>query len=92
MITVNEYFEGNVKSLVANNDKGNATLGVIAPGIYEFGTSTIEIMTVVWGEMEVELPGESAKLFTQGSSFQVNKGESFKVNVKAPVGYVCEYR
>ena len=58
MITVNEYFDGNVKSLVANNNQGDATLGVIASGEYELGTGTIEIMIVVWGEMEAKLPGE----------------------------------
>jgi len=67
MIQVNEYFGGKVKSLVVNSKKGKKTLGVMAPGEYEFGTNTKEIMHVVSGALLVKLP-ESDKWenFTAG--------------------------
>ncbi len=92
MLQVNEYFEGKVKSIAVNNSAGKATAGVIDAGEFEFGTSTIEYMTVTYGEMEALLPGETEwKLFKQGETFKVEKDTSFKVNVKEPVSYLCRY-
>ncbi|MGA2680157.1 MAG: pyrimidine/purine nucleoside phosphorylase [Sedimentisphaerales bacterium] len=51
MFKVNEYFNGNVKSIGFKNTQCPATIGVIAPGEYEFGTSTVEIMTVITGKL-----------------------------------------
>ena len=58
MFKVNEYYDGKVKSLAFENAEGNLTIGVMAPGEYEFGTSTVEYMTVVSGELTVKLPGD----------------------------------
>ena len=58
MFTTNQYFDGKVASLGFNGTEGKATVGVIAPGEYEFGTSTIEIMTVISGQMEVQKAGD----------------------------------
>ncbi len=92
MLQVNEYFDGQVKSIAVDNSKGKATAGVIAPGEFEFGTSTVEYMTVTYGEMEVLLPNATEwKLYTQGETFIVEKGVSFKVKVAEPVSYVCRY-
>ena len=57
MFKVNEYFDGKVKSLAFQTTDGPATIGVMAPGEYEFGTSTVEIMSVVSGALTVKLPG-----------------------------------
>ena len=60
MLTVNEYFQGNVKSIGLAVDGGKATIGVsVAPGEYEFGTSTVEIMKITAGTLSVKLPGAS---------------------------------
>lgn len=40
MFKTNEYFDGNVKSIAFTAANGHATMGVMAPGEYEFGTST----------------------------------------------------
>lgn len=42
MFKTNEYFDGKVKSLAFNNIEGDVTIGVMAPGEFEFGTSTVE--------------------------------------------------
>ena len=49
MFDVNEYFEGKVKSIGFQTETLPATVGVMAPGEYEFGTSQRETMTVVSG-------------------------------------------
>jgi purine/pyrimidine-nucleoside phosphorylase len=91
MINVNEYFNGNVKSLAAANNDGNATVGVIAPGQYEFGTGSVEIMTVVWGTLKAQLPGGEWITYTKGESFRVEKGVTFKVEATDTMAYLCQY-
>ena len=39
MFKVNEYFDGTVKSIAFGTAEGPATIGVMAPGEYEFGTA-----------------------------------------------------
>lgn len=92
MLQVNEYFDGKVKSIAVSNSDGKATAGVIEAGEFEFGTSTIEHMTVTFGEMEVFLPGEDEwRIYQKNETFTVQKGESFIVKVKEPVSYLCVY-
>ncbi|HPW17998.1 MAG TPA: pyrimidine/purine nucleoside phosphorylase [Candidatus Aminicenantes bacterium] len=93
MFKVNEYFDGQVKSLAFATPEGPATVGVMAPGDYEFGTSTVEIMTVVSGALTVKLPGSGAwKTFRAGESFTVGAGQKFQLRVEADAAYLCLYR
>ena len=72
MLTVNEYFDGKVKSIALQTDTLPATIGVMEPGDYEFGTSQKEVMTVVSGSMDALLPGKSEwQTFAQGDSFEI---------------------
>ena len=59
MFKVNEYFDGTVKSIAFGTPEGPATIGVMAPGEYEFGTAQREIMHVVSGALTVKLPDAS---------------------------------
>jgi uncharacterized protein YaiE (UPF0345 family) len=58
MISVNEYFGGNVKSLGYATVNVKSTVGVINEGEYEFSTESAETMTVIQGKMEVKIQGE----------------------------------
>jgi len=93
MFKVNEYFEGRVKSIAFENEDGPATIGVMAPGEYEFGTSTIEHMQVISGTLTVMLPGQSEwKDFREGETFIVEKDSTFKLKVKEQSAYRCIYK
>jgi len=93
MLQVNEYFDGNVKSIALENGEGNSTIGVMDAGEYEFGTSSVEYMNVVSGTIEVKLPGENEwKTFTKGETFIVEKDKKFQVKMSAPVAYLCTYK
>ena len=93
MFKVNEYFGGNVKSLAFAAADGPATVGVMAPGEYEFGTSTVEIMTVVSGVLTVKLPGSDIWTdYAAGSSFTIEAGKKFQLKVAADAAYLCLYR
>lgn len=89
---VNEYFDGNVKSIGFENGEGRATAGVMAAGEYEFGTSEDEWVKVVSGELQVKLPGsEEFKSFPTGTDFRVAAGEKFQLKVPQPTAYLCFY-
>ena len=93
MIKVNEYFNGSVKSLGYETAEGPATVGVMAKGDYEFGTSTKEIMTVVTGKLNVKLPGSADwKTFNAGDSFTVEKDQKFQLKVEVDSSYLCLYK
>jgi len=93
MINVNEYFDGKVKSLALENEEGPVTVGVMAPGEYEFGTSTVEYMTVTSGKLTVQLPGETDwKDYSPFDTFIVEKDSKFKVKVEEQTAYKCLYK
>ncbi len=92
MFKVNTYFDGKVMSMGFENNEGKLTMGVMAAGEYEFGTSTIEHMTVTSGKMKVLLPGETAwQEFGPYETFMVAKDAKFKVVTELPTAYKCLY-
>lgn len=93
MFKTNEYFDGKVKSIAFEMPDGPATIGVMAAGEYEFGTSTVEYMTVTSGVLRVKLPGSAEyKDFKQGDTFIVPANEKFQLIVPADASYLCLYR
>jgi purine/pyrimidine-nucleoside phosphorylase len=92
MLKINEYFNGNVKSIGFKTSQCPATVGVIAPGEYEFGTSTIEIMTVITGKLYAMLPDITKWAdFGPGESFTVPANKKFKVKADEDISYLCLY-
>ena len=92
MFKTNEYFDGKVKSIAFSTPGGPATLGVMAPGTYEFGTSTVEQMTVVSGKMVVQLPDEHDwKEYKQFEMFVVPKDKKFKLRIDSDAAYLSLY-
>jgi purine/pyrimidine-nucleoside phosphorylase len=93
MFKVNEYFDGKVKSIAFNTPEGPATIGVMAKGEYEFGTSTTEYMTVTSGCLTVKLPGsEEWKDYSKGQTFIVPANKKFQLKVSIETAYLCLYK
>jgi uncharacterized protein YaiE (UPF0345 family) len=93
MFKVNEYFDGTVKSIAFEGAEGQATVGVMAPGEYEFGTAKREIMHVVSGALTVKLPGsDNWETFNAGDKFNVAADSKFQLKVSVDTAYLCEYR
>ncbi len=88
----NRYFEDRVQSLGFSDGDGDATLGVIEPGEYAFGTSRQETMTVVSGVLWYRVPGKEWLSAAAGERFAVPAGVTFEVKAEAPVAYLCRYR
>ena len=92
MFKVNEYFDGQVTSIGFKTETLPATVGVMAPGEYEFNTSEKETMTVVSGALTVKLPNSDEwKTFDQGDSFIVAAGTTFQLQVAVDTAYLCTY-
>lgn len=93
MLKVNEYFGGTVKSIALENAEGVATIGVMEAGEYEFGTSSIEYMTITSGVLQVMLPGATSWVpYHKGETFVVEKDVRFKVKAVEQVAYYCLYK
>ncbi|KZX73286.1 hypothetical protein A3715_05235 [Oleiphilus sp. HI0009] len=92
MLSVNEYFDGKVKSIAFEGKDLPATVGVMVAGEYTFGTSQKEYMTVVAGELQVKLPGSDEFVsFTDGQTFEVEANQSFDLVVPTDTAYLCKY-
>ena len=93
MISANEYFNGTVKSLGYTTANGNSTIGVMEEGDYEFSTSSHETMTIIEGELIVQLPDNPEwKLYNAGESFEVETNKRFKVKSVGQTSYLCIYK
>ncbi len=93
MFKSNEYFDGKVMSIAFSSNGEPATIGVMAPGEYEFGTSQQETMQVISGELTVKLPDESEwKSYAPGEQFIVEANQKFGVKVAEDTSYLCIYR
>jgi hypothetical protein len=93
MFKTNEYFDGKVKSIAFETKEGPATIGVMAKGEYTFGTSSVEIMEVVSGELFVKLPGNERFIeYQKGESFMVESNMEFEVKVEEESAYLCLYK
>lgn len=92
MLKVNEYFDGRVKSIGLENARGRCTVGVMEPGEYEFGTATVEHMSVVSGLLTVKLPGSDEWTdYESGETFTVAANENFQLRVAEQTAYICRY-
>lgn len=92
MFQVNAYFDGNVQSIAFKGESLPATVGVMAPGAYEFSTSQFETMTVVSGALTVKLPDAADwQTFASGTSFEVPANTTFSLKVESDTAYLCTY-
>ena len=93
MFKTNEYFDGKVKSIAFTASEGPATVGVMAAGEYEFGTATLEIMTVISGKLTVKLPGSEDWIDCgPNEAFTVEANQKFRLKVETDTAYLCIYK
>ncbi|MEO3866873.1 pyrimidine/purine nucleoside phosphorylase [Rheinheimera fenheensis] len=92
MFKVNQYFDGKVASIAFAGEQLPATVGVMAPGEYEFGTSQHEVMTVISGALTVLLPGAAGwQTVSRGQQFEVPANSKFQLQVAVDTAYLCTY-
>lgn len=92
MLTVNEYFDGKVRSIGFQDGEGPVTSGVMEEGSYTFSTSAKELMIVIIGSLTIKRPEDADwSTFSAGESFNVPADVSFEVKVEQPTAYICRY-
>ena len=92
MLITKEYFAAKVKSIAFQNEYGNFTVGVMDIGEFEFGTNTIERMTVISGKLTVQLPEkENWQDFINGETFTIPAQQKFRIKVQEQTAYLCRY-
>lgn len=88
----NIYFDGKVTSrTVLFEDGSKKTLGIMLPGDYEFGTDAKELMEILAGELEIQLPDEDWRSISSGESFEVPANSKFKLKIQTVTDYCCSY-
>jgi uncharacterized protein YaiE (UPF0345 family) len=87
----NLYFDGQVQSIGYERNGRRATVGVIAPGEYHFGTDAPERMTVVSGELAVKPDGGAWCTYPAGTAFEIAGKSGFDVRAANPAAYLCEF-
>jgi uncharacterized protein YaiE (UPF0345 family) len=92
MLKHNTYFEGAVQSLGFERNSLRASVGVIAPGEFHFGTGAAERMTVVSGVLRAKLPNGEWQIYPAGTYFEIAANSGFDVQaVGGPAAYLCEF-
>lgn len=89
----NIYFGGKVAShtlLFADGSK--KTLGIMQPGEYEFSTGKAELMEILSGELDLQLPGSADwSRVKGGESFTVPAESRFTMKVSVVSDYCCSF-
>ncbi len=93
MLNVNQYFEGRVMSISYQASDGQATIGVMDVGEYEFSTSKQEHMKVITGELAVKLPKQTFfQTILANETFIIEANQRFQVKVLMQTSYLCLYK
>ncbi|NUU60024.1 pyrimidine/purine nucleoside phosphorylase [Paenibacillus agri] len=89
----NVYYGGQVTSRTVHLENGTkVTLGIMLPGVYEFGTDGPEIMEILSGDLKVLLPGAEVWQEIKGAeTFHVPGNSKFALEVFGVTDYICSY-
>ena len=88
----NGYFDDQVQSIGYERNGRRATVGVIAPGSFHFGTQAPERMTIISGALSVKPDGSNDwALYPAGTAFEIAGRSGFDVRATEPCAYLCEF-
>ncbi|NOX86494.1 MAG: pyrimidine/purine nucleoside phosphorylase [Chlorobi bacterium] len=91
MYQLRKYHGDRVQSLTYDDGKLAFSIGIIAPGEYEFGSIKKEIFTVTHGEISAWYEGGAWTIASQGKGFEVPGHKNFKLKVEQVSAYICYY-
>jgi purine/pyrimidine-nucleoside phosphorylase len=88
----NRYFDDQVQSIGFERNGRRATVGVIAPGTFHFGTQAPERMTIISGELAMKPDGGGEwQHYPAGTAFEIAGRSGFDVRAAEPCAYLCEF-
>ena len=92
MYQLRKYHGDRVQSLTYADDKQEFSVGIIAPGEYEFGAIKKEITTVTSGEISVFVEGNDRWMtYHKFETFEIPSHANFKYKVSEISTYICYY-
>ena len=92
MLSHNSYFEDQVQSVAFTRHGRKASVGVVAPGSFNFGTEAAERMSIISGECQVQRDGSDLVVtYAAGTNFEVASNSGFTISCDDAVAYCCEY-
>ena len=92
MFELRKYHGDKVMSLTYDDKVQSFSVGIIAPGEYQFGSLKKEIFTVISGKIGFWVEG--GKDWTTcdlNETFTVPEGKNFKLTVIETSAYICHY-
>lgn len=93
MYQLRKYHGNRVQSLTYNDDNQSFSVGIIAPGEYEFGAIKKEVTTVTLGKIDVWVEGKGDwKSCSKGETFEIPEHKNFKFKVDKISSYICIYK
>jgi uncharacterized protein YaiE (UPF0345 family) len=92
MFKLRKYHGDRVQSLTYDGDDKSFSVGILAPGEYEFGAIKKEVITVTSGEISAWVEGwDNWKTYKTGETFEVGAHKNFKQKVTDVSSYICFY-
>ena len=92
MYELRKYHGDRVMSLTYDDDDRSFSVGILAPGEYEFGSIRKEIFTVTSGEISVKVDADEDWMsFGANETFNVPEYKNFSLKVENVSSYICHY-
>lgn len=86
----NVYFGGKMQSLGFQSDKGEATVGVLEPGMYDVPTDCVEEISILSGRGRVKIADQDWKEIKTGDAVTLPANVHVMWDVAPPnVCYFC---
>lgn len=90
-IKLNQYFNGNIKSLGFELEETCYTTGVLLEGTYTIDTEQEERITVTVGAFKIKPAGQRWCSVRAGDTIVIPARSSFEAKVEKPASYICMY-
>lgn len=88
---LNSYHDGAVLSLGFSSDGVLGTVGVIGAGEFQFESGNREVVTVLAGSLDVQMPSTPWRTVKTGDFYIVPPCSKFSVRAQEEVAYLCEF-
>jgi hypothetical protein len=92
MYELKKYHGDKVMSLTYEDESNSFSVGIIAPGEYEFGAIRKEIFTVTHGRISAwHEDADGWSTFGKDEQFTIPGQRNFKLKVDGISAYICHY-
>jgi uncharacterized protein YaiE (UPF0345 family) len=92
MYELRKYHGDKVMSLTYEDEKDSFSVGIIAPGEYEFGAIRSEIYTVTHGLINAwHEDSKGWGTYRKDEVFVIPGKKNFKLSVETTSAYICHY-